>query len=159
AAPLTEQAIVILGKNNQPEAALTFLNDLADKLRDREKYAEAKPLYKRAQEIAEKYFGPDDPHVAEALTVQAVNFYDEEKYVEAEPLYTRVLAITEKKQGNEASDVVDKAIRPLAVRLFELKKFDRARLLTERAIRILEKNNKPEDLTAPLTFLGQICEG
>ncbi len=158
ARPLIEQAIEILGKNDQPEAALTFLNDLAGELRDQKKYAEAEPLYKRAQDIAEKHFGPDDPHVVKAVNAQADNFYNEEKYAQAEPLYKRVLDITEKNKGSKDGDV-EGAIRDLAVTLFELKKFDQARLLTERAIAILTKNNKPEDLAAPLTFLGRTCEG
>jgi tetratricopeptide (TPR) repeat protein len=42
--------------------------------------------------------------------------------------------------------------------LFEEKKFDQARLLTEQAIAILEKNSEPENLAAPLNFLGETCE-
>ncbi len=157
---LTERAIAILEKDNQPKdlaAPLTFLNNLAGKLRDQKNYDEAELLYKRAQDIAEKHFGPDDPHVAAALTAQADNFYDEEKYAEAEPLYVRALAITEKKQGRKDPAIVD-SIRPLASTLFARKKFKQARLLTERAITILQKNNQPEGLAAPLTFLGQTCE-
>ena len=134
-----------------------LLTKLAGELRGREKYAEAEPLYKRAQEIAEKYFAPDDPHLAEALTAQAKNFYDGGKYDEAEPLYKRALDIIEKNKGSEDGDVVN-AIRPLALTLFAQKKFDQARLLTERAIAILEKNKKPDYLAAPLTFLGLTCE-
>ncbi len=158
---LTERAIAILKKNNQPEdlaAPLTFLNNLAGKLRGQKKYGEAEPVYKHAQDIAEKHFGPDDPHVAAALSTQADNFYNQEKYAEAEPLYVRALAITEKKQGSKNPDVVA-LIRPLAMTLFAQKKFNQARLLAERAIAILKKNNEPEDLAAPLTFLARTCEG
>jgi tetratricopeptide (TPR) repeat protein len=133
-----------------------LLTKLAGELRSREKYDEAEPLYKRAQDIAEKHFGPDDPHVATALTAQANNFYEGGKYDKAEPLYAKALAITEKKQGSEDRDVVN-AIQPLALTLFAQKKFDQANPLTERAIAILEKSNQPEDLAAGLTFVNHVA--
>src|SRR5262249_39487693 len=117
---LVEHAIEILEKSNQPEdltAPLTFLNDLAGELRDQGNDDEAGLLYKRAEGIAEKHFGPDDSRLAEALTGQAGNFYARKKYAQAEPLYNRVLSIKEKKQGSKNADVVE-TIRPLAVTLF-----------------------------------------
>src|SRR5262249_49756152 len=159
--PLIEQAIGILEKNHQPEdltAPLTFLNDLAGESRARKEYGEAELLYKRAQDIAEKHFGPDDSHVADALTARADNFYDQKNYADAEPLYKKALDITEKNKGSENPEVVE-SIKSLVVTLFEEKKFDQARPLTERAIAILEKSNQSEELAHGLTFLGQICEG
>jgi tetratricopeptide (TPR) repeat protein len=132
------------------------LTKLAGELRKRQKYDEAEPLYKRAQDIAEKHFGPDNPHLADALSARADNFSDGKKYDEAEPLYMRALAITKKKQGSEHADVVN-AIQPLAVTLFAQRKFDQARPLVEQAIAILEKSGQPEGLAAPLAFLNKLA--
>ena len=133
---------------------ITPLTNLAGNLRNQKKYREADPLYKRALDIAEKHFDRDAPKVAAVLSAQAGNFYDEEKYTEAEPLYMRVLTIQDK---NDDPDVVD-TIRPLALTLFAQKKFSQARVVTERGIAILEKNNQPEHLASALTLLGLTCE-
>ena len=154
-----EQALDMREKLHGPADAelIIPLKNLAGNLRDQKKYDEAETLYKCAQEMAEKHFGPDDPQLAAVLRTLADTLYNEDKYAEAEPLYVRALAITEKKKGGEDPDIVA-SIRPLARTLFEEKKFDQARLLTEQAIAILEKNGEPENLAAPLNFLGETCE-
>ena len=64
------------------------------------------------------------------LRTQADTLYNEDKYAEAEPLYVRALAITEKRRAARIPNIVA-SILPLAVTLFEEKKFDQARPLTD----------------------------
>ena len=68
-------------------------------LRDKARYAEAEPLYRRALAIREAALGPDHPGTATSLYNLAVLLLAKARYAEAEPLYRRALAIDEKAYG------------------------------------------------------------
>ncbi len=68
------------------------------------KYAEAIPFAKRALELSEEEFGPDDPNTATFANTLARAYLDLGRYGEAEPLLKRSLAIREKALGPEHPD-------------------------------------------------------
>ncbi len=72
------------------------LNNLAELYKERGKYAEAEPLYRRALAIREKFFGPEHPHVALLLSNLAELYRAQCKYNESLPLLQRAVKIAEK---------------------------------------------------------------
>lgn len=62
-------------------------------LKERARYAEAEPLYRRALEIGMSSMGPLHANVAIVLNALAILYFDQGKYGEAEPLYERALHI------------------------------------------------------------------
>ena len=86
-----------------PEAA-RLLNQAAYYLKERARYAEAEPLYRRALAICEQVLGPEHPHTALSLNNLALLYHAQGRYAEAEPLYRRALAICEQALGPEHPD-------------------------------------------------------
>ena len=68
---------------DHPDVAST-LNNLAERLRDQGKYAEAEGLYKRALAIREKALGADHPDVAQTPQQSGHVYQDQGKYADAE---------------------------------------------------------------------------
>jgi len=81
-----------------PEAA-RLLNQAGFYLKERARYAEAEPLYRRALAIREKVLGPEHPDAAMSLNNLAGLYRIQGQYAQAESLYTRALAIAEKTWG------------------------------------------------------------
>ena len=85
------------GANHQKTA--TFLNNLANLLRDTNRKVEAEPLYRRALAIDESALGADHPSVAIDLNNLAGLLEATNRQGEAEPLYRRALAIFHASYG------------------------------------------------------------
>ena len=77
----------------------TDLNNLAGLLEDKNRLAEAEPLYRRALAIDEASYGPDHPQVARDLNNLAGLLKAKNRIDEAEPLFRRALAIFEASFG------------------------------------------------------------
>ncbi|MGH9847981.1 MAG: tetratricopeptide repeat protein [Blastocatellia bacterium] len=87
---------------DHPDVARS-LDKLAMTYRAQGRYAQAKPLDRRALSIREKALeinaktlGPDHPDVVTSLEDLAGHYYRQGRYEQAEPLYKRALAIGEK---------------------------------------------------------------
>ncbi len=63
------------------------------------RYEEAIPVWRKALELGENEFGPNDPTTAALLDALAQTYHRQGRYAEAEPLYERSLAIREKALG------------------------------------------------------------
>jgi len=89
---------------SSPEYA-TALNDLAELLRARGKYDEARPLYEQSLNVCEESLGPEHPHVAASLNNLAATLTALGDYAEAEPLFERAIAIDRKVYGPDHAEV------------------------------------------------------
>jgi tetratricopeptide (TPR) repeat protein len=126
-----------------PEAA-RLLNRAGGYLKERARFAEAEPLYRRSLEICEKALGPEHQNVAGALNNLAL-FYDSlGRGAEAEPLYERGLAIYEKTLGPEDGRVAT-TVNNLAMLYCSMGKYTEAELLYQRSLEIYEKALEPDD--------------
>ena len=101
-------------------------------------------LFRRALEIREKVFGPEDPGVVASLDGLAVAYAKQGKYGEAEPLFCRGLAIREKVLGPENPGIAS-SLDGLAVFYGSQGKYDEAEPLFRRALEIREDVLGPED--------------
>ncbi|MDA2916307.1 tetratricopeptide repeat protein, partial [Nitrospinae bacterium AH_259_B05_G02_I21] len=132
---------------------------LAGLYRAQGKYAEAKPLYKRALAIREKVLGPDHPDVAEALYELARFYRAQGKYAEAEPLYKRALAIREKALGPDHPHhyLIVTTLEELGHLYEKMGREDEAEPLYKRALAIREKALGPDhpDVTTALYDLAR----
>ena len=72
------------------------LTQLAQTYQREGKYANAEPLYKRAQAMLEQQRGADDPDLALVVTGLGDLYRATGKYAQAEPLYARAAASLEK---------------------------------------------------------------
>ncbi len=93
------------GFGQQDPRLATSLNNLAVLFKAQRKYAEAKPLYKRALAIRQKALGPEHPHVATSLNNLAELYRAQGRYEAAKPLYKRALVIREKALGPDHPNV------------------------------------------------------
>lgn len=121
-----------------------ILNALADVYRSQGRYAEAKPLYKRALMIQEKTLGADDPLVATTLNNLAVLYDDQGRYAEAELLHKRALAIRQKAYGQTHPDVAN-SLHNLASLYQEQGKYAEAEVLYKQTLRTSEKALDADD--------------
>ena len=89
------RAVAILEKVRGPEHpdVAAELNNLAEILQEKGRYADAEPLMKRALTIQEKSLGPRHPDVATSLNNLAVLYEYQHRYFLAAPLLLRALAI------------------------------------------------------------------
>jgi nephrocystin-3 len=143
--PLIRLALEI-GEQIRYEDQGTLLNNLAELLRETNRFFEAEPLYLKAIKFNEIKFGLNSPELAVVLINYALLLRSTGRFLEAEPFYRRALKIEEECFGinhpNVASDMEN-----LANLLSELKKKDEAELLLRGALRIYEDrfgNNHPE---------------
>jgi CHAT domain-containing protein/tetratricopeptide (TPR) repeat protein len=124
--------------------------------RDRARYAEAEPLYKRAIAIDEKALGPDHPNVGTALNNLAELYDTQGLYAEAEPLYKRALAIDEKALGPDHPSV-GVYLNNLASLYWRQGRYAEAEPLLKRALAIAEKTLGPDHPNVG-THLSNIAE-
>jgi len=87
-----------------PEAA-RLLNDAGVYLKERARYAEAEPLFRKSLAISEDSYGHDHPEVAIRLNNLAQLLKSTNRLDEAEPLYRRAVEVWEKALGSEHRDV------------------------------------------------------
>jgi len=85
--------------NPQRAAILSTPHALENFYRDQGRLSEIEPVYKRALEIQEKYYGPTDDSVSITLWCLAAVYQEEKNFEEALPLLWRALQIKEKNLG------------------------------------------------------------
>jgi tetratricopeptide (TPR) repeat protein len=73
----------------------TTVNNLAVVMQSLGDFDEAQSLFRRAIEIREQEWGPNDPRLATAMANLATLYRRQENFVAADPLYARALAICE----------------------------------------------------------------
>jgi CHAT domain-containing protein/tetratricopeptide (TPR) repeat protein len=131
------------------------LDDQADALYEKGRYAEAEPLYKRSLAIREKALGPDHPDVAASLNNLALLYDQQGRQVDAEPLYKQALVIWEKALGPDHPDVAT-ALNNLALLYDAQGRYADAEPLYRRSLVIREKILAPDDpnITYPLNNLA-----
>ncbi|MEE8533666.1 MAG: tetratricopeptide repeat protein [Alphaproteobacteria bacterium] len=69
------------------------------------RYEEAIPFWRKALELGEREFGPDQEITAIFLNNLGLLYKSQGRYAKAEPLYQRALAIWKKALGPEHPDV------------------------------------------------------
>ncbi len=99
---------------------------------------EAEPLMRRALEIEESCFGPQDPNVASRLNNLALLLQDTNRLAEAEPLLRRALRIDERAYGPRHPDVA-RDLNNLAQLLQDTGRPADAEPLLRRALEIDER--------------------
>jgi tetratricopeptide (TPR) repeat protein/predicted alpha/beta hydrolase family esterase len=141
-----------------PEAA-RLLNRAGGYLKDRARFAEAEPLYRRSLEICEKALGTEHHNVAGALNNLALFYASMGRDAEAEPLYQRGLAIYEKTLGPE-DDRVATTLNNLAMVYCSMSKYTEAELLYQRSLQIYEKTVEPDDpqIASVLSNLAELYD-
>src|SRR6266496_4262022 len=137
------------------EEAGRLLYETAIYLRDRARYSEAEPFFRRALHIREQHFGPEHPQVADPLNKLAELCHEQGRYAEAEPLYQRTLHIREQHFGPEHPQVAT-TLNNLAELYREQGKYAEAEPLFERALRIWEGQVELQhpDVAYPLNGLA-----
>ncbi|GHO52060.1 tetratricopeptide repeat protein [Ktedonobacter robiniae] len=125
------------GKIETLEVAIV-LNNAGMYLKERGRYKEAEPLYKRALAITEKKLGAKNPNTAVLLNNIAVLYMRQGKYREAEPLYKQVLAIYEKELGVEHPEIAV-SLHNLANLYKDQGRYEEAEASYKRALAIWEK--------------------
>jgi tetratricopeptide (TPR) repeat protein len=120
------------------EQAGRLFYETAVYLKDRARYVEAEPLFKRALYIQELRLGPEHPVVGYPLHGLAVLYKEQGRYAQAEPLYQRALRIWEQQLGPEHPQVVY-PLTNLANLYIEQGKFTQAESLHLRALHIREQ--------------------
>jgi CHAT domain-containing protein/tetratricopeptide (TPR) repeat protein len=150
-------AVVMLptGSFAQDVEEASKLDDQADALYEKGRYAEAEPLYKRSLAIREKALGPDHPDVAASLNNLALLYDQQGRSVDAEPLYKKALAIWEKTLGPDHPDVAT-SLNNLALLYDAQGRYAEAEPLYRRSLVIREKILAPDDpdITYPLNNLA-----
>lgn len=120
----------------------TLLNSMGSYLTSRAAYAAAKPLCRRALQIAERQPGPDAANVTVSLNNLAKLHNYLGNLVNAEPLFRRALRITEMQYGPTHRNVAI-SLTHLAQVLDELGDFANASPLYRRALQITEAQLGP----------------
>ncbi len=120
-----------------PDAS-RLLNQAGYYLRERSRYAEAEPLFKRALAIREQQLGLDHPYTATSLNDLATLYYIQGKYAEAEPLFRRALAIYEQQLGLDHPHTAS-SLNNLAMLYQDQGKYAEAEPLFKRALAIYEQ--------------------
>ena len=126
------------------------LDNLAGLLTAMGSYAEAAPLYERAQAVYEKALGPDHVEVADRLRQRAWALRAVGSHAEAKALYARALAIYEKQLGAEHPSVAA-TLADLAAVYEAMGSAAAARPLAERAHRIRDGRPAVDPFVPPLS--------
>lgn len=138
------------------------LNSLALIARSRGEYDEARRLWERALETAERAFGDEHPDVAGVLNNLANLRKLTGDYAAAEALLARSLAIRERVRGPEHPEVAQ-ALTNLAAVQVEGGRCVEARASAERALAIREKAVGPDSVQAGQSLLivggARLCQG
>jgi tetratricopeptide (TPR) repeat protein/DNA-binding XRE family transcriptional regulator len=123
--------------SQQDLALASMAYKAAQYLRERGRYGEAEPLFRRALRVQEQQLGESHPQVASSLTGLANLYRRQGRYAEAEPLYQRALTIFEQQSG-EAHPQMAPSLSGLASLYNEQGKFTEAEPLFLRAIYVQE---------------------
>lgn len=91
-------------------------------------------LYRRALEITEKAYTPDDPKVASAASYLAEYYQAVGDFKKAEPLYERIYAITEKHSPKRDSEDFRQARDRYACLLYKTGREEQAREVESRGL-------------------------
>lgn len=91
-------------------------------------------LYRRALEITEKVYAPDDPKAASAASYLAEYYQAVGDFKKAEPLYERIFAITEKHTPKRDSEDFRQARDRYACLLHKTRREDQAREVESRGL-------------------------
>jgi tetratricopeptide (TPR) repeat protein len=120
-----------------------LMNDLGLLLHCKCTWQEAERLYRRAVEIDEQSYGPDNPTVAIGLNNLALLLKGTNRLAEAEPLMRRALAIDEQSYGPKHPSVaID--LNNLAGLLQDTNRLAEAEPLMRRALAIDEQSYGPD---------------
>jgi len=128
------------------------LNNLAVFYDAAGRYAEAEPLFGRAQAIREKVLGPDHLEVALILYNYGRHYESQKLHAQSEPLFSRALAIREKALGPDHPDVAVMLDEIAYVRHYQGRDAD-AEPLFKRALAIRERSFGPGHVAA-----GRSCD-
>lgn len=117
--------------------------NLAERNREQEKYAQKEELYNLALAQAERRLGSDHPEIADLLANLALLYHKQGKHADAETLYQRALLIREKSLGAEHPKVAT-SLNNLALLYRDQGRNAEAPKLWERSLAIVEKAFGPE---------------
>jgi tetratricopeptide (TPR) repeat protein len=128
-------------------------------LRATNRLSEAEPLFRRALAIAESWYGPDHPVVANRLNNLAGLLQATNRRSEAEPLYRRALAIDESSYGPDHPEVAT-GLNNLAELLRATNRLSEAEPLYRRALAIDESSYGPDhpDVARDLNNLALLLQ-
>lgn len=146
ALPLARRCLAgTTARYGEEDAKAAFaLDALASVLEDGfARHDESEALRRRALQVAEKAFGPDDRRLATYLNNFAILLRNTNRPEEAEPLYRRALALAEKNFGPEDPKVAT-YLSNLALTLKVMDRFEEAEPLLRRAVDIGEKAFGPD---------------
>jgi len=115
-----------------------LLHNLAARFRSEHRYAEARPLYERAVEIAERVYGSAAPRVARALNGLALIQRDMREYGAAEETANHALSLLSSLGLGRTADAAD-AFLVLGTALEGERRLDEARSSFEKAASIREQ--------------------
>lgn len=142
------------------------LNDRAQDLYRKGRYAEAEPLYQRSLALREKVFGPMHAEVATSLNNLGLLYRAQGRYAEAENYYQRSLAMREQLFGAAHPEVA--AVRNNLGRVYQDQgRYAQAQQLYQQALSIREQAlglNHPDvasslnDMASLLWELGRYAE-
>ncbi|HLX57650.1 MAG TPA: tetratricopeptide repeat protein [Ktedonobacteraceae bacterium] len=138
---LLPQALLCLHRVEATEESLAVASlayKTAQYLRERERYAEAEPLFQRALHLREQALGLDHPDVAFSLNYLAVLYWEQGRYAEAEPLDQRALRIWEQALGPDHPDLA-RPLNNMAVLYLEQGRYAEAEPLFQQALRLREQ--------------------
>jgi len=135
-----------------------LLHETASYFRDRARYAEAEPLFRKAISILEQQVGPEHLDVAQSLNNLATLYKDWGKLAEAELIYQRALAIRKEQLGPN-HPLVAQSLNNLGNPYLEQGKYTEAEPLFLRSLEIFEQQVEPEHpdhIAYPLNGLGNL---
>ena len=113
-------------------------NGIATALRDQEKYAEAEPFFRRALELREKALPAGDERIAYSADGLGASLVALGKPADAEPYLLKAMAIWDRTSDMEACPVA-RTMNVLALAFQYQRKFDKAEVMYNRAMRTVEK--------------------
>jgi tetratricopeptide (TPR) repeat protein len=140
-----DEAVEILRRPDLPEAPTelsSLILDVARRLENSARYAEAEPLYRLVLDRDQKVFGPEHPDVARDFMYLARLLHNTNRLTEAEILFRQALAIDEKTYGAEHPRVATD-LNNLVLVLNDTNRYSEAEPLMRRALAIDEKNYGP----------------
>jgi tetratricopeptide (TPR) repeat protein len=136
--PTSAQQNEIITPDRQGVDEANKLDDQADELFEKGRYADAEPLYRRSLAIREKVLGPDHPDITYPLNNLALLYKKQGRYADAEPLYKRALVIFEKALGPEHPNVAT-SLNNLAALYDSEGRYADAEPFLKRSLAIFEK--------------------
>jgi tetratricopeptide (TPR) repeat protein len=131
------------------ESART-INEQAETLIKRGKYAEAQPLFEKALEIRRRLLTDDHPSTAESYINLGYNLYLRGRYKEAQPLYEKALEILRRLLTDD-HPLTAESYNNLAMNLGRQAKYAQAQPLLEKSLEIRRRLLTDDD---PLTATG-----